>query len=126
MTEHIAMPDLTYLRRLLGSPWVDANIFGNKVAHRLGLWQKKDPDNPWVNYTERLVKGILTSQNIRFKHEVLANKLKSKTDFVSTITEMESATFLAEQGFTVTLEPTAPKKARTSNLNGKGFHTSLR
>lgn len=125
MTEAIAipdLPDLTYLRKLLGSPWVDANVFGNNTAaHRLGLWQKKDPYNPWVKYTERLVKGILTCQNIRFKDEVLANKLKSKTDFVSTITEMESATFLAEQGFTVTLEPTAPQKGPDIQAEWQGI-----
>jgi hypothetical protein len=103
-------PDLTYLRRLLGDSWIDAEVLTDKPTHLLGRWEKKDPNNIWLKYTETLVKGILTGKNITFDSEVLASKLKSKTDFVSTLAEMESASFLAEQGFKVTLEPMAPKK----------------
>jgi hypothetical protein len=103
-------PELTYLRKLLGNAWVDAEVLTDKPTHRLGLWQKKDPNNVWVKYTEELVKGLLTGKNIKANPEVLAHKLKSKTGFVSTLAEMESTVFLAEQGFKVTLEPTAPKK----------------
>src|SRR5437879_1619698 len=103
----MADPGLTYLRQLTGNAWIDAEVFADNPAHFLGRWQKKDPNNLWVRYTEGLVKLILTSKNIKFNLEVLADKLKSETDFVSTLAEMESATFLAEQGFAVTLEPTA-------------------
>ena len=35
---------------------------------------------------------------------------KFQSEYASTLVEMEMAVFLAQQGFTVTLEPTAPKK----------------
>jgi hypothetical protein len=79
-------------------------------SHWLGLWQKKDSNNIWVRYTEGLTRAILTNENIRLDPEGLARKLRSRTDCVSTLAEMESAIFLAEKGFAVTLEPTAPLK----------------
>ena len=100
-------PDLTHLRELLGDAWVDAKVFGEKPSHLLGRWQKKDPTNIWLKYTGRLIKAILTRKNIVFNRKILADKLKSDRDSVSTLAEMESATYLAEQDFTVTLEPTA-------------------
>jgi hypothetical protein len=106
----MAALDLTYLRKLLGDAWIDAEVFGEKPTHLLGRWQKNDPNSPWMEYTERLVENLLTSKNIKFDSEVLAKKLKSKSDFVSTLAEMEYAAFLAQQAFTVTLEPTAPLK----------------
>ena len=54
------------------------------------------------------MKVILTDKRIKFVPKDLRRKLKLEYD--STIAEMESAVFLAEQGFVVTLEPTAPKK----------------
>ena len=63
-----------------------------------------------MKHTETLVEAILTGTNVKFDSEVLASKIESKTDFVSTLAEMESTVFLAEQGFKVTLEPMAPKK----------------
>jgi len=116
----MASPDLTYLRKLIGDAWIDAELFADNPTHFLGRWQKKDPNNVWVTYTEGLVKAILTNENIKFDTEVLAKKLKSKTDFVSTLAEMESATFLAQQGFKVTLEPTAPRKGPDIRADWEG------
>jgi hypothetical protein len=101
---------LTHLRSLLGDEWVKAEVFGNKHSHLLGLWQQKDPDNLWLKYTEELLAQVLTNPNITLKRDALAAKLKSKNDFVSTLAEMESALFLTQQGFAVTVEPSAPEK----------------
>jgi hypothetical protein len=92
----------------MGDAWVDANVFGGKPTHLLGQWQQKAQANPWVPYTEELVKTILTSAKIKLDRESLACKLDA--DYVSTLAEMESAVFLEQQGFSVTLEPTAPEK----------------
>jgi hypothetical protein len=102
-------PNLPHLRKLLGDAWVDAEVFGATPSHWLGLWQEKDSANAWVPYTEGLVQAILSSKQINFDAAVLTNKLKSP-DIVSTLAEMETAVFLAEQCFTVTFEPMAPLK----------------
>jgi hypothetical protein len=104
------MLDVTHLRKLLGDSWIDAQVFGKSPSHLLGCWQKKDPNALWLTYTEGLVRAILTSDHIKFDSRVLADKLKSVTQFVPTLAEMESAIFLAGQGFAVTLEPMAPQK----------------
>ncbi len=101
-------PSLTYLRKLLGDEWVDKEIFGPTPTHPLGLWQKRNPDNPWVKYSEDLVRSFFTNERIKFNGDALLNKLKS--EYVSTLAEMESAAFLAQQGFVVTVEPMAPEK----------------
>ncbi|MBZ5505153.1 MAG: hypothetical protein LAO78_06680 [Acidobacteriia bacterium] len=101
-------PDLTYLRKLLGDAWVDAEVLGEKPTHPLGLWQKSRPDNLWVPYIEELVRFILTDPRINFAAKDLKRKLKA--EYVSTIVEMEAAVFLAQEGFAVRLEPFAPKK----------------
>src|ERR1700731_709833 len=103
-------PDLTYLRQLLGDAWVEVEVLGRNPSHWLGLWQKKNSNNIWVKYAEGLTRAILTNKNISVDSEGLAKKLRSPTDCVSTLAEMESAIFLADKGFTVTLEPTAPLK----------------
>jgi len=92
----------------MGDGWVNVNLFGGKPTHLLGQWQHKAPANPWVPYTEELVKTILTSAKIKLERESLARKLDA--DYVSTLAEMESAVFLEQQGFSVTLEPTTPEK----------------
>src|ERR1700677_1048181 len=112
-------PNLTYLRKLLGDAWVDAEVFSEKPSHWLGLWQKKDPANVWVPYTESLVQRVLSSQRISLDAAVLANKLSS-ADIVATLAEMESAIFLAEQGFSVTFEPTAPLKGPDLRADWEG------
>jgi hypothetical protein len=117
----MATPELTYLRKLLGDAWIDAEVFAENPTHRLGRWREKDPNNLWVKYIEELVKVILTSGNIKFIPEALANKLKSESDFVSTLAEMESATFLAQRGFTVTLEPMAPRKGPDLRADWEGI-----
>ncbi len=106
----MAQPNLTSLRKLLGDAWIDAEVFGAKPLHWLGQWQKKDANNIWVPYTEWLAEAVLASKNISFDSEALANRLKSRNDFGPTLAEMESAIFLAGQGFAVMFEPTAPEK----------------
>jgi hypothetical protein len=103
-------PDLTYFRQLLGDAWVNVEVLGQNPSHWLGLWQKEDSNHIWLKYTEGLTRAILTNKNISLDSEGLAKKLRSRTDCVSTLAEMESAIFLAEKGFAVTLEPTAPLK----------------
>ena len=102
------MTDVPYLRKLLGDAWVDEQIFSEKPVHLLGRWQKKNGNNPWVRYTEELAKVILTSERIKFNSDILAQKLRE--DYVPTLAEMESAVFLIQQGFEVTIEPFAPEK----------------
>jgi hypothetical protein len=92
----------------MGDPWVDANVFGNKPTHLLGQWQQKRQGIPWVPYTDELLKTILTSAKIKLDRGALAQKLDA--DYVSTLAEMETAVFLEQQGFFVTLEPTAPER----------------
>lgn len=117
----MASPELPYLRKLLGDAWIDGNVFSKKPKHLLGRWQKEKPDNPWVvRHAEALAKAILTSGNMRFDSDVLASKLKSKTDFVSTLAEMELAVFLGAQGFQVTLEPMAPAKGPDLQADWQG------
>lgn len=102
------MPDLTYLRKLMGDEWVDAEICGENPTHLLGLQYKRDKNDPWVNHTEELVKEILTNPRISFDAKVLVAKVKDPYD--STLAEMESAVSLAQQGFVIVLEPSAPQK----------------
>jgi hypothetical protein len=102
------MSDLTYLRKLMGDAWVDAEVYGENPTHMLGLQYKRDKNDPWVRHTEELIKEILTNPKITFDAKILAAKIKDPYD--STLAEMESAGFLAQQGFAVVLEPSAPKK----------------
>src|ERR1700724_1675188 len=102
------MPDLAYIRKLLGDEWVDREIFGSVPTHPLGLWQKSNTDSPWIGYSDALVKVFLTSERIKFNPEVLSNKFKA--EYVSTLAEMESAVFMAQQCFLVTAESMAPEK----------------
>ncbi|MGA2605963.1 MAG: hypothetical protein ABSD89_05960 [Halobacteriota archaeon] len=114
----MGLPDLPYLRKLLGHAWVHAEIVGKNPTHSLGRWQKSAPNNPWVPYVEELVKFILTDKRIKFVPKDLRRKLKA--EYVSTLAEMESAVFLAQQGFGVTLEPTAPKKGADLRADWEG------
>jgi hypothetical protein len=117
----IVLDDLPYLRKLLGEAWIQAEVFSEKPKHLLGRWQKKRPEDPWVvTYAEELVRGILTSTKIKFDPEALARKLKSPTDFVPTLAELETALFLAEQGFNVTMEPMAPEKGPDLQADWEG------
>jgi hypothetical protein len=111
---------LTHLRSLLGDEWVEAEVVRNKHSHLLGLWLQEDPDNPWLKYTEDLLGQVLVNRNISLKREALAAKLKSKNDFVSTLAEMESALFLAKQGFAITVEPSAPEKGPDIQADWRG------
>jgi len=106
--EELTKPHLTFLRQLMGDSWVDANVFGEKPTHLLGRWQQKEQGNPWVPYTDELLKTILTSSKIKLDRGTLAQKLDA--DYLSTLAEIESAVFLEQQGFSVTLEPTAPER----------------
>jgi hypothetical protein len=62
-----------YLRKLLGDAWVDAEVLGDNATHLLGLWQRKNPNNPWVKYTEELARAIITSERIKFEPGVGAS-----------------------------------------------------
>jgi hypothetical protein len=106
--KELTKPHLIFLRQLMGGAWVDANVFGEKATHLLGRWQQKGPGNPWVPYTDELLKTILSSAKVKLDRGALAQKLDA--DYVSTLAEMESAVFLEQQGFSVTLEPTAPER----------------
>jgi len=111
---------LTHLRSLLGEEWVEAEVVRNQHSHLLGLWHQKDPDNLWLKYTEDLLGQVLTNRKITLKREALAAKLKSKTDFVPTLAEMESALFLAQREFAVTVEPSAPEKGLDIQADWQG------
>ena len=99
---------MNYLRKLMGDKWVDAEVFRANPTHPLGRWQQHDPNNPWVPYVDGLVKAMLTDRHIKCVAKDLRRKLNA--EYVSTLAEMESAVFLAGQGFAVTVEPTAPKR----------------
>lgn len=73
-----------------------------------------------------MVKTFLTSDQIKFNPETLANKLKA--EYVSTVAEMESAVFLAQQGFAVTVEPTAPERGPDlrAELGGIPYFVEIR
>jgi hypothetical protein len=120
------MPELPYLRKLLGDAWVDQQIFSEKPVHLLGRWQKKNANNPWVKYTEDLAKAILTSEKIKVNPEILAQKLKE--DYVPTLAEMESTVFLVQKGFDVTVEPCAPEKGPDlrADSNGVSYFVEVR
>jgi hypothetical protein len=100
------MFELTYLRKLIGDAWIDAEVCAKEPSHRLGLQYKRDKNDPWVRHAEELVKEILTNPRVRFDAHVLADKIKDPYD--STLAEIESAVFLARQGFEIVLEPNAP------------------
>lgn len=104
----MANPELAYLRQLMGNTWVDTNVFGDDPQHLLGRWQKRNPNNLWVPYTEELVETILKSKNIQLDAATLAQKLGA--DYRSTLAEMEVTAFLAGQGFSILVEPTAPER----------------
>lgn len=104
----MANPQLTFLRQLMGDDWVEANVFGDDPQHLLGRWQKKNANNPWVLYTEEMVKIILTSKNIQLDTATLAQKLGA--DYQSTLAEIEVTAFLAAQGFSIVVEPTVPDR----------------
>lgn len=102
------MCDLTYLRKLMGDTWVDAEVYGANPSHLLGQYHKNEKARVWLKHTEELVKNLLTNPKVKFDAEVLADKIKDP--FISTLAEIESAAFLARQGFGIVLEPNAPKR----------------
>ena len=85
------MCDLTYLRKLMGDAWIDAEVCGQEPTHMLGLYHKHA--RIWLRHTEALVKELLTNPRIKCDTRVLAAKIKDP--FLSTLAEMESAAFLA-------------------------------
>lgn len=102
------MCQLPYLRLLMGDAWIDAEVFGDEPEHLLGQYYKHEKARVWLKHTEKLVEELLTNPKITFDARVLADKIKDP--FVSTLAEMESAVFLACQGFEIVLEPSAPNK----------------
>jgi hypothetical protein len=102
------MSELTYLRKLMGDDWTDTEVCAENPTHLLGLQYKRNKNDPWIRHAEELVKEILTNAKVKFDAKILAAKIKDPYD--STLAEMESAVFLARQGFEIVLEPSAPKK----------------
>lgn len=92
----------------MGGDWIDAEVCTPEPKHLLGLQYKHDQNSPWLKHVEELAKEILTSPRMKFNGQVLADKIKDP--YVSTLAEMESAVFLARQGFAIVLEPNAPAK----------------
>jgi hypothetical protein len=103
----------------MGDQWVDTNVFGEKPTHLLGRWQQIRPGNPWVPYADELLRTILTSAKVELDRGALGQKLDA--DYVSTLAEMESAVFLEQQGFSVTLEPTAPERGPDLRADWEGI-----
>src|SRR6202041_2568977 len=102
------MSDITYLRKLMGDTWTEAEVCAENPTHMLGLQYKRDKDDPWVRHAEELIKEILTNPRVKFDATTLAAKIKQPYD--STLAELESAVFLVRQGFEIVLEPTAPER----------------
>lgn len=99
---------MKHLRDLLGDNWVKTEILGPAPSHLLGLWQKKDPENPLVPYVDSLLDFILNSGQV--KHDRVRLGCKVKADFAPTLVELGYAAFLGKQGFRVTMEPCAPNE----------------
>ena len=112
------MSDLTYLRKLMGDAWIEAEVCAENPTHMLGLQYKRDKDDPWARHAEELVKEILTNPRVKFDATILAAKIKDPYD--STLAEMESAVFLVRQGFEIVLEPTAPKRGPDIRADREG------
>jgi hypothetical protein len=93
------------LRRLFGEEWMEREMLCAEPEHLLGKWYKKRPDNPVTRYTDELV-GFVFDGAVKCDIARLADKLRA--EFVETLTELGFAVFLAERGFQVTMEPTAP------------------
>lgn len=94
----MANPELAYLRQLMGDTWVDTNVFGDDPQHLLGRWQKRNPNNLWVPYSEELAKTIITSKNIQLDTATLAQKLDAdyrSSRFSSRIILARAAEFCA-------------------------------
>jgi len=100
------MAELPYLRKLMGDAWIDAEVFGEKPEHLLGQYQRNEQARVWLKHTEELIEELLTNPKIKFDARVIADKIKDP--FISTLAEIESAAFLAQQGFSIVLEPNAP------------------
>jgi hypothetical protein len=122
----VERPELVYLRELMGDAWVDAEVFGDNPQHVLGRWWLKDPANIWIPYAEGLVRALLTSESVTLDRRALAVKLKA--GYVSTLAEMETAVFLEESGFAVTLEPFAPDKGADirADIDEKSYFLEVR
>lgn len=110
------MDDIPYLRALTGDAWIDQEIFGQRPKHVLGLWQQRGVQT-WLRYTEKLLKSISSTELIVFDRDILAAKIKSTSEFVPTLTELEIAVHLLAKGCRVAVEPTAP-------LEGPDFKVS--
>ncbi len=61
-----------------------------------------------VPHVESLVRNLLTTNRVALDRAALAAKLKA--EYVSTLAELETAVFLEQSGFQVTLEPFAPER----------------
>lgn len=96
------------LRKVLGNEWLSAEVFTSQPSHLLGRWHARNPNNPVTKHTDELVGSLLLNENrIKCDLERLATKLKA--EFADTLIELDYAVFLANQGFQIHMEPTAPQ-----------------
>ena len=122
----MATPEFVSLRALMGDAWVEANILSEKAEHLLGRWYRKGDENPWVQYTDQLVRSLLGSSKATFDKVALARKLTA--EYASTLAEIEVAVHLLEQGFGLVLEPAAPAKGPDlrADIAGKSYFIEVR
>lgn len=93
----------------MGEAWVNKEILGSEPPrHALGRWQETNPRNPVVPHVESLLEYLFSRGNIKFNWERLEQKLNA--EFAPTLAELEWAVWLAQGGFSVVIEPFAPKK----------------
>lgn len=96
------------LRNLLGDEWLSAAVFTSQPSHLLGRWYARDPNNPVTKHTDQLAGFLLLNGN-RIKCDVQRLAAKLKAEFADTLIELDYAVFLANRGFQIHMEPTAPQ-----------------
>lgn len=96
------------LRKLLGDDWLSAEVFTSQPSHLLGRWYARNPNNPVTKYADELVGFLLRNEN-RIKCDLQRLATKLKAEFADTLIELDYAVFLANRGFQIHMEPTAPQ-----------------
>ena len=76
---------MNHIRKLLGDEWVEQEVLCAEPKHWLGLWHKKNPDNPVERYAEELA-GFILGGGVKCDLGRLATKLKG--EFAETLVEM--------------------------------------
>ncbi len=119
-------PNYPQLRKFMGDVWVDNEIVDGKGKHPLGLWQKLHPQNQVLAHVEDVLRRLTSNQDIWFDLGRLSAKFK--TEFSSTLSEIEWAVLLGDKDFVVTMEPFAPKKGPDLRVdrNGHSYFLEIR